>query len=611
MRPTMVGGEDSTASPRLGGVVRYGARALGLVWRTSRPLTAALAALTLVSGIIPAAAAYVGKLVVDGVVRAAESGAAADREAVLWWVALEGLLIVVLAGAQRGLVTCQALLRALLGHRISTVILEKALTLQLADFEDPTLHDRMLQARMQAATRPLSLVNYTFTLIKNGIALVAYGGLLLQFSGWAVLIVVVAGLPAFLVEARFSRHAFRFFQAKTPETRERAYIERLITLEDFAKEILVFRIGQKLLERYHDLFHRLFVEDRKIQIRRGFWGFILGSVGAAALYGAYAWIIVETVGGRLTLGEMTMYLVLFRQGQAAVGASLAAVGGMYEDNLYLSNLFTFLEHEPEPRPGEAEEGPEPEDGIRFEGVTFSYPGADGPAVRDVSLHVRPGEKLALVGQNGSGKTTLVKLLTRLHEPDEGRISLDGRDLREWSVDALRRRIAVIFQDFVRFKLTVGENIGVGDVEHFEDEERWARAARLGTADRVVARLPEGFFTRLGRSFRGGHELSGGEWQKVALARAFMRSGADIFVLDEPTAAMDAEAEAEIFEHVQRTTEGRMALLISHRLSAARTADQILVLAGGEVLEQGDHDSLMAARGRYHHLFQLQGEAYRK
>lgn len=593
-----------------GGVFRHGGRALLLVWRTSRLLTVLLSLLTLVTGVVPAAAAYVGKLVVDGVVRAAASGRAEDLRTVLGWVALEGSLIVLVAGAQRGIVTCQALLRALLGHRISTAILQKALTLRLEHFEDPVLHDRMMRARQEATSRPLSLVNFTFALITNAVSLASYGWLLLQFSGWAVLIVAAAGVPAFIVEARYSRHAFRFFQGKTPEMRERAYIERLITIEDFAKELLVFRIGPKLLGRYNEIFQRLYAQDRRIQLRRGLWGFALGSLGAAALYGAYAWIILETVGGRLTIGEMTMYLVLFRQGQAAVTGALTAVGGLYQDNLYLSNLFTFLEHEVEPQPGEALSGPEPDEGIRFEGVSFTYPGTKRPAVKDVSFSLRPGQKLALVGQNGSGKTTLVKLLTRLHDPESGRITLDGRDLKEWSVEALRARIAVIFQDFVRFKLTVGENIGVGDVEHLEDEERWEEAARLGTADRFIARLPERYLTRLGKAFRGGHELSGGQWQKVALARAFMRKGADIFVLDEPTAAMDAEAEARIFEHVRKTTEERMTIFISHRLAAARTADEILVLADGEIAERGDHETLMARGGRYYHLFQLQSEAYK-
>jgi ATP-binding cassette subfamily B protein len=317
---------------------------------------------------------------------------------------------------------------------------------------------------------------------------------------------------------------------------------------------------------------------------------------------------------RITLGQMTMYLMLFRQGQSAVSAILSAIGGMYEDNLYLSTLYEYLETPSRAnRPGVADRtnrGPQPTDGVRFEGVSFTYPGAAAPALRDVDLHIRPGESLALVGENGSGKTTLIKLLTRLYRPDEGRILLDGLDLENWEEEALRQRIGVIFQDFARYQFLVGENIGVGDVRFFTEQERWAEAAHKGMADAMIADLPQGYATQLGKWFKGGLELSGGQWQKIALARAFMRSEADILVLDEPTAAMDAAAEATIFEHFRKLTQNRIAILISHRFSTVRMASQIVVIENGRIIERGSHVELMKLDGHYARLFSLQAAGYR-
>ena len=345
-------------------------------------------------------------------------------------------------------------------------------------------------------------------------------------------------------------------------------------------------------------------------IRRDTWGFFLGLISTAAFYAAYAWIAVSAVRGAITLGEMTMYVLLFRQGQAAVSASLAAIGGMYEDHLYLSTLYEYLDTPVDAPAGSATRGPDPSDGVRFEQVSFTYPGATEPAVEDVSFHLRPGESLALVGENGSGKTTLIKLLTRLYLPSSGRITLEGLDLAEWDPGVLRRRVGVIFQDFARYQLKVGENIGVGDVGRFEDEALWREAAELSTAMPFVDELPQGFDTQLGTWFKDGRELSGGQWQKIALARAFMRRGADILVLDEPTAAMDARAEAEVFERFRKLAAGRMVILISHRFSTVRMADQIIVIQGGRILERGTHEELMRQNGHYANLFALQAKGYR-
>lgn len=595
------------------GVFAYSRRALELVWTTSRPLTVAFALLTLVAGTLPAAVAYVGALIVDAVVAAIQADelarAALTRNA-LMFVAAEALLVATIAGAQRGMSLCQSLLRAQLSQRVNVMILEKALTLELAHFENSDFYDKLTRARREASSRPLSLVMRTFGLGQNAVSLISFGTLLFSFSPWAVLLLLLAGLPAFLAEAKFSGQAFRLFLWRSPETRMQLYLETVLAREDHVKEVKLFGLGPLFLERYRNIFRKLYKEDRDLTIRRDTWGFLLGLIATATLYGAYAWIALSAIARSITLGQMTMYLMLFRQGQSAVSAILSAVGGMYEDNLYLSTLYEYLETPVDVRSGAVVHGPMPDDGIRFENVSFSYPGAEKPTLVDVTLHIRPGESLALVGENGSGKTTLIKLLTRLYSPTAGRITLDGQDLRDWDEAALRDRIGVIFQDFTRYQLILGENIGAGDVRHFEDEARWREAGEKGLAAPIVETLPEGYRTPLGKWFNDGRELSGGQWQKIALSRAFMRSRADILVLDEPTAAMDAGAEATIFEHFRALTKGRIAILISHRFSTVRMADQIVVLQDGRIIERGSHDELMHVNGHYAHLFSLQAKGYR-
>jgi ATP-binding cassette subfamily B protein len=593
---------------RATGVFAYSRRAIELVWTTSPRLTIALALLTLIAGILPAAIAYIGQLIVDSVV-AAMASESPDTMGVLWLVALEAVVVILVAGAQRGMSACQSLLRALLGQRVNVMILEKALTLQLSHFEDSEFYDKLTQARREASSRPLSLVNRTFGLVQNAISLSSYAALLFIFSPWAVLILIFAGLPSFFAEAKFSGDAFRLFRWRSPDTRMQMYLESVIAREDGVKEVKLFQLGPRLLKRYSDIFRKLFVEDRKLTIRRDTWGFILGLVSTAAFYGAYVWIVVSTINNEITLGAMTMYLVLFRQGQSAVAAILTSISGMYEDNLYLSNLYEYLEQPVPGRVGDAMEGTDPSRGLEFENVSFQYPGTSAKALSNVSLQIKPGQSLALVGENGSGKTTLIKLLTRLYEPTEGRIILDGIALPDWDVEALRQRIGVIFQDFGRYQFSVGENIGAGDVRHMDDADKWEAAAETGMAAAFIDDMPDGYETQLGRWFKGGRELSGGQWQKIALSRAFMRSDADILVLDEPTAAMDAPSEAAIFDHFRSQSDNKMTILISHRFSTVRAADQIVVIHDGEVVERGDHDSLMASNGQYASLFRLQAKGY--
>ncbi|MFI4866457.1 MAG: ABC transporter ATP-binding protein [Steroidobacterales bacterium] len=591
------------------GVFRYSRRAIQLVWETNRTLLLAMALLTLVAGLLPAGVAWIGAQIVDAVVYA-RNAAGHNAARVLRLVLLEGCLVAGVGGAQRGLSLCQALLRAQLGQRVNVMILEKALTLELRHFEDSEFYDKLTRARREASSRPLSLVMRTFGLTQNAISLLSYAALLVRFSPWTMLVLLVAGLPAFVAEAKFSGDAFRLFRWRSPETRMQTYLETVLAREDHAKEVKLFGLGPRLLQRYRDIFTRLYREDRALSIRRDSWGFGLSLLATSTLYGAYAWIALATIRASITLGQMTMYLLLFRQGQGAVTAILSAVGGMYEDNLYLSTLYEFLETPVAPSGGSAPRGPDRSDGVRFEHVNFSYPGAAEPALIDINLQLRPGSSLALVGENGSGKTTLIKLLTRLYSPDSGRILVDGLPLPQWSEAALRARIGVIFQDFTRYQMLVGENVGAGDERYFDDQERWHEAAEKGRAADFIEQLPGRYQTQLGKWFKDGQELSGGQWQKIALARAFMRTDADILVLDEPTAAMDARAEAEVFEHFRTLARDRITILISHRFSTVRMADQIAVLDRGRIIEKGSHEQLMADAGHYAQLFALQARGYR-
>jgi ATP-binding cassette subfamily B protein len=384
----------------------------------------------------------------------------------------------------------------------------------------------------------------------------------------------------------------------------------VLAREDHAKEVKLFNLGPDLMRRYRDIYRELYAEEKRLTVRRDSWGFVLGLISSIAFYGAYVWVALATIAGTITLGQMTMYLMVFKQGQSAVSAMLTSIGGMYEDNLYLSNLYGFLEEPAVTGTGTATAGTDPARGIVFENVSFTYPGASAPAIRDLSLTIEPGRSLALVGHNGSGKTTLVKLMAGLYAPDTGRILYQGTDLADWEPRALREKIGVIFQDFMRYQLTVGENIGVGDVDALNEEARWIAAAERGQAREFVESLTEGYKTQLGRWFNRGQELSGGQWQRIALARAFMREQAEILVLDEPTSSMDAEAEIRVFERFRALIRDKIVILISHRFSTVRQADTIAVMEGGTITERGNHESLMAQGGRYAGLFELQASAYR-
>lgn len=609
MPPTQAPKPPSALTPYRG-LFQYSRRALGLVWSTNRAMALGLAFGSLAGGLLPSAIAWIGKHLIDGIVLASRSGLQSDREAAMGWVLAELALVVCAAGISRGLGLIRSLLRQELGQRVNVQILEKALTLDLTQFEDSELYDKLTRARREASSRPLSLVTQTFELGQSVVALVGLGVLLAAFSPAALLVLMLAALPPFVAELKFSGDAFRLSRWRTPETREQVYVETVLSREDHAKEVKLFGLGPRFLQRYNDIFVRLYAGDRALAIKRSVYGLGLGIIGTLAFYGMYAWIAVSAIAGLITIGAMTMYVLVFRQAQSSLSSALGSVSGMYEDNLYLSNLYEFLSTPTLEKSGTATVGPTPGDGVRFVDVSFRYPGSTETALEHVTLHIPPGSKLAIVGENGSGKTTLIKLLTRLYEPTEGSVLLDGLDLRQWSPGALHQRIGVIFQDFVRYQLTVGENIGAGDERAYSDKARWEEAAEQGLAKPVIDTLPEGYATQLGRWFKSGRELSLGQWQKVALARSFMRREADILVLDEPTSSMDAEAEVKIFERFRELTHDKIAILISHRFSTVRMADQIIVLDRGRVIEEGSHEELARAGGRYARLFELQAQGYR-
>ncbi len=587
-------------------------QAVRFVWRTNRWATVGLGLLTLGGALLPATQAWVGKLIVDGVVASIQSAQNDEQiRRVFIYLLLELGLFLLSAAFTHGRRLIQQLIQLQLANRIRGEIIGKALTLDLAYFEDSDFYDRLQNARRDGGYKPVELINDTFLIVQNLITLISFALLMLRFSPWLVVILVVTSIPAFIAETRYSERGFRLLTRRAPETRQVNYLSRLLTEDTAVKEIKLFNIGGTLLKRYTTLFDKFFEEDKSLALRRAGAGFALGLIATLGFYGSYAWIVWHTVQGRITLGDMTLYLAIFRQGQSTFQSILSAIGNIYENNLFMANFFDFLRLEPRMKTnGQGRKLPRPlRGGIEFRGVGFRYPDSDEWALRGVDLAIRPGEKIALVGHNGAGKTTLIKLLSRLYDPTEGSILIDGIDIRDLDPLELQQRIGVIFQDFVRYHLPVRENIGFGQIDAMDDAERIAAAARKSGAQAVVEELPLGYETMLGRWFHDGHELSLGQWQKIALARAFMRE-AEILVLDEPTASVDARAEYEIFQNFKTLTEGKMAILISHRFSTVRMADRIAVIQGGSIVELGTHEELLRREGVYAELFSMQAEGYR-
>jgi len=588
-------------------------QAFKLVWQASKRHTLINFSLIPLIAVLPAAQSWVGKMIVDRILQAIDINAdvQAGLQLVPPFVLFEFALLLVstLLGSFQSL--SNNILRSLLTRHVNTLIIDKSISLDLQFYEDPVFYDNMQNARRRADSSALAIVTSISQVAQQLITLISLVVLLVGFSPWLAVVVILAAVPNFLSNSRFAEMAFRALTHRAPEARLLSYIENLLTSNETVKEIKLFGLGKSLKQRYEDLFTQFLEEDTSIARRNTYASLAWGMLSNLAYYGSYIWVIVRTITRAITLGDMTMFLSVFRQSQRAVQMLLENFSRLYENNLYLDNLLDFLKIEPAleiPENGKIAPAPILE-GVRFENVSFKYPGSEKYVLKNVNLFIKPGESIALVGLNGAGKTTLIKLLTRLYDPTEGRITLDGTDLRDFDLQSLHQRFGVIFQDFVRYQFSVKENIGFGQVEELENQERIEVAADKGGATEVIAELPEGYETVLGRRWNRGHELSGGQWQKIALSRAFMRK-AEVLILDEPTSALDAEAEYEIFLRFRELMQGRVAVLISHRFSTVRMADRIVVLSEGRIIELGSHEELMAHNQSYAHLFNLQAEGYR-
>lgn len=592
---------------------------LKLVWKTSPSLTLGTLLLRILRALLPVVTLFVGKLIIDEVVTHAGALGAAPLstwytsgllDRLLWLLAAE-FGLAVLSDVLGRLVSLQdSLLSERFANATSVRLMEHAATLDLEDFEDSELQDKLDRARRQASGR-ISLLTQLFGQVQDIVTILSFGAGLVVYAPWLIVLLLLALVPAFLGEAHFSAQSYALTYARTPEQREMDYVRQTGASVETAKEVKVFGLNTFLIDRYRELATSFYNANRRLAVRRATWGGVLTALGTVGYYVAYAYLAWRTLAGQFTIGDLTFLAGSFRRLRNLLEGLLIGFSQTAGQALYLDDLFSFFEIEPEIR---SPENPRPfpsplAHGFTFEDVGFRYPGAERWAVRHLDFTLRAGEVLALVGENGAGKTTLVKLLARLYDPDEGRILLDGHDLREYDLEALRSNIGVIFQDFVRYHLTAAENIAVGRIEARDDHARIHEAARLSLADEVIEKLPLGYSQIIGKRFRKGVDLSGGEWQKVAIARAYMR-GAELLILDEPTASLDARSEFEAFKRFRELSTGKTAVLISHRFSNVRMADRILVLAEGTVEAMGTHEELVAARGRYAELFELQAAGYR-
>ena len=589
------------------------------VWRTSPALTLTSLGLRLIRALMPLAMLYVGKLIIDEAVHlAGNGGMPALREALsggqldtlLQLLALELGLAIASDLLGRLVNYADSLLSELFTNATSVRLMEHAAELDLEDFEDPDLQDKLDRARRQTMGR-MNLMGQLLGQVQDAITVASLAAGLIAYAPWLIALLAVALVPAFLGESHFNTLGYSLNHHWTPERRQLDYLRQVGASVETAKEVKIFNLHRFLIERYKLLAERFFRANRTLARKRAFWGALLAALGTLGYYAAYAYIAWRTIRGDFSIGDLTFLSGSFLRLRQLLEGLLTGFSQVAGQALYLDDLFSFFAIEPEIRSHpNALPVPRPiREGFVFENVGFRYPDAERWAVRHLDFQLAAGEVIALVGENGAGKTTLVKLLARLYDPDEGRILLDGRDLRDYDLDDLRANTGVIFQDFVRYHLSAGENIGVGRIEALGDMERIADAARRGMADEVIASLPQGYDQLIGRRFKNGVDLSGGQWQKLAIARAYMRD-AQVMILDEPTAALDARSEFEVFQRFKELSQRRTAVLISHRFSSVRMADRILVLAGGRVEASGTHDQLMAQGGRYAELFELQAAGYR-
>jgi ATP-binding cassette subfamily B protein len=604
-------------------------RVIRLVWEASPAVTAGLFAATVVAGVVPAVSAYTSKLLVNAVVhgiivRNARPPVAdvvkldfglwhptfSSVNAIIVLAVLQLLIFALIAflGTVRNIT--QQLLQNSVSMRIQLMVMEKAATLDLAFYEEPASYDLLRRAQTDSINRPVLMISTAFGLVQTALTFATMIALLVVVSPLLALLALLSPVPAFIADTRYGWRGYNIARWGSRLLRRMNYLVTLVTTDSYAKEVKLFGLGRYFINRYRLIGEAYYGSQRRQVVRRYLTGFFWGNLSTIATSVTYLYVALQAIVGKLTLGDLTLYTTAAQSVQSSIQGILSGFSGMYEHNLYLSNLFELMETESKlPTPAAPVPVPNPVRGeIRFDHVSFAYPGATANALTDLSFTIAPGETIAIVGRNGAGKTTLFKLICRLYDPIEGRILIDGVDIREYDPAQLRAQIGGMFQDYVTYQATAAENIGLGSLSAIADREAILKASRQAGSDGLIAGLPQGYDTALGKWFDAGVNLSGGEWQKVALARAFMRD-ARILLLDEPTSALDAQAEYDLFERLHSLTRGRTAVYISHRFSTVRRADRIVFLEHGRLVEEGTHEQLMRLNGRYARLFRLQAAAY--
>jgi ATP-binding cassette subfamily B protein len=581
-----------------------------LVWETSPRLALGNALLRLVRSALPVAILYVGKLIIDQVVLLNRTPGTPDHHHLWQLVAMEFGLAVLSDALSRAIALTESLLGDLFGNSTSVRIMQHAATLDLDQFEDSDFYDKLERARQQTVGRTI-LLSQVLSQVQDLITMGFLAAGLMTFNPLLIVLLLVAVVPAFLGESYFNDRNYSLSRRQTPERRELDYIRYVGASDETAKEVKMFNLSGFFIDRFRALSNQFYRDNKNLSVKRSYWGTFFSLLGALGYYTAYVFIILRAISGHLSIGDLTFLAGSFRQLRSLLEGILTRFTSVSQGAIYLQDFFDFFEISPRiETPASPRPFPKPiTQGFTFEDVGFRYTNSERWANRHLNFTLHSTEKLALVGENGAGKTTLVKLLARLYDPTEGRILLDGYDLKEYDLLELRTHIGVIFQDYLRYQMTIAQNIAVGNIDEKENRPLIMEAARQSLADPLVQKMPNKYDQQLGRRFNQGVELSGGEWQKIALARAYMKD-AELLILDEPTAALDARAEYEVFQRFAELTAGKSAVLISHRFSTVRMADRILVLDKGELIEIGSHEELLHKGGRYAELFQLQARGYR-